>query len=87
MKRLLAWLSGIPHLYGKAIVAFCVVNMAGMGWYALRIESRTAKTPAATLGVALGAIGIELLGSFIRTISSEKANVSKSDTERSEKHE
>ena len=31
MKRLLAWLSGIPHLYGKAIVAFCVVNMAGMG--------------------------------------------------------
>lgn len=87
MKRLIRLLKKIPHLYGKAIVAFCVINMVGMGWYGLRIESRTAKSPSATLAVALVAIGIELLGSFVRTISNEKQNVPKSGTERSEKHE
>lgn len=73
----------IPHLYGKVIVALCVVNMIGMGWYGLRIESRTNKSPTATLAVAVGAIGFELLGSFVRTIANEKQVVSKSDTERS----
>ena len=61
LSRLRAWLQGIPHLFGKLVVGWCVLCGTAASAYALRILSRTGNDPAALLGVILAFFGGELL--------------------------
>lgn len=70
--RLWAWLKGIPHLFGKLVVSWCLFWLTAAGFYALRIVSRTGNDPAGTLAVIYGGLGGELLLMGMRTILSEK---------------
>lgn len=77
MKRLVKWLSEVPHLYGKLMVIWCVGGGSACCVYALRIMSRTEKDPAALLGVILAFFGGELALMFGRDAlkgKSEKKN-------------
>lgn len=67
MKRFRKWLRGIPHLFGKVMVVWCVACGTASCFYALRIMSRTDKDPAALLGVILAFFGGELALMFGRT--------------------
>ncbi len=70
--RLRAWLAGIPHLFGKLMVLWCVLYGTAASAYALRILSRTGNDPAALLGVILGFFGGELLILCLKKILGEK---------------
>lgn len=85
MKKLIAWISSIPHLFGKLIVIWCIAVGTGASAWALRILSRTGHDSAAVLGVILAFFGGELMVLCLKTIMSEKKkNVFHSDTERSD---
>lgn len=85
MKKLVTWIGSIPHLFGKAVVIWCVGFGTAASYYALRILSRTGHDSAAVLGVILAFFGGELMVLCLRTIMSEKKkDVSHSDTERSD---
>ena len=60
MKRFIGWLLGVPHLFGKVMVLWCVLFGSGCCYYSLRIMSRTGSDPAALLGVILAFLGTEL---------------------------
>ena len=60
MKKLKKWLRGIPHLFSKAVVAWCVLFGSACCAYALRIMSRTGSDSSALLGVILAFLGGEL---------------------------
>ena len=60
MRRLAKWLASVPHLFGKAMVIWCVACGSVCCVYALRILSRTGQDPAALLGVILTFFGGEL---------------------------
>lgn len=83
MKHLKDKKGTIPHLFSKLIVWWCVLFGTGACFYALRIESRTDKSPAGTLGVVLAFLGGELMLLCLRTIinDAKKKNVPKSDTQ------
>ena len=66
MKKLKEWLGGIPHLFGKLMVIWCVACGSASCFYALRILSRTDKDPTALLGVILAFFGGELALMFGR---------------------
>ena len=68
MKRLIAWISNIPHLFGKLIVIWCVAVGTGASAWALRILSRTGHDSAPVLGVILAFFGGELMVLCLRTI-------------------
>ena len=70
--RFRAWLNGIPHLFAKVTVIWCVGFATVASIYALRILSRTGNDPAALLGVILAFFGGELLILGLRTIFKEK---------------
>lgn len=61
MKKLLAWINAVPHLFGKIMVIVCIVGGSGSIAWSFRILSRTDNDPAAVLGLALGFFGGELL--------------------------
>ena len=77
----------VPHLFSKLIVWWCILFGTGACYYALRIESRTDKSPTGTLVAILGFLGGELMLLCMRTVLKERpANhnnqtVSNSDTE------
>ncbi|MGM9640556.1 MAG: hypothetical protein ACI3V3_04245 [Faecousia sp.] len=72
MRKTLAMLQNVPHLFAKVIIWFCVLFGAGCSFYALRILSRTGHDPAALLGVILAFFGGELLLLCLKTVLSEK---------------
>lgn len=80
MKKLIAKISAIPHLFGKIIVFWCVgVGTAASAW-SLRILSHTGHDPSAVLGVILAFFGGELMVLCLNTIMKEKKG-KKSDEE------
>lgn len=85
MKKLFQKIAGIPHLFGKIIVLWCVLVGTGASAWALRILSRTGHDSAALLGVILAFFGGELLVLCLKTVLNGK--VSKSDTERNSNEE
>lgn len=72
MQKLWRWFNSIPHLFGKAVVIWCILCMTGFSLYALRILSRTGHDPAALLGVILAPFGGELLMMCLRNVLSNK---------------
>ncbi len=85
MKKLIDKIRGIPHLFGKIIVFWCVGAGTVASAWALRILSRTGHDSAALLGVILAFFGGELLVLCLKTVLNGK--VSKSDTERNSNEE
>lgn len=72
MKKLIAKISAIPHLFGKIIVIWCVcIGTAASAW-SLRILSHTGHDPSAVLGVILAFFGGELMVLCMKTIFKEK---------------
>lgn len=68
MKRLADKLQGVPHLFAKCMVLWCVAcGTAACAW-SLRILSRTGRDPAALLGVILAFFGGELLLMCLKTV-------------------
>ena len=61
MRRLREWAQSVPHLFGKLVVAWCILFATGSSAYSLVILSRTGHDPAALLGVILAFFGGELL--------------------------
>ena len=72
MARLRLWAAGVPHLFGKVMVLWCVFCGTAASAYALRILSRTGHDPAALLGVILAFFGGELLIMCLKKILGEK---------------
>lgn len=68
MKKMLARLRRVPHLFAKGMVIWCVICGTAASAYALRILSRTGHDPAALLGVILGFFGGELLLMCLKTV-------------------
>lgn len=72
MKKPVAKIRAIPHLFGKVIVFWCVgVGTAASAW-SLRILSHTGHDPSALLGVILAFFGGELLVLCLKTIQTNK---------------
>lgn len=80
MKKETTKFKGIPHLFGKLIVLWCVAVATGASAWSLRILSHTGNDPSALLGVILAFFGGELMVMCLRTVL-KKEKVSKSDTE------
>ena len=72
LSRVREWFQGIPHLFGKLVVVWCVLCGTAASAYALRILSRTGNDPAALLGVILAFFGGELLILCLKKILGEK---------------
>ncbi len=70
--RLRLWAAGVPHLFGKIMVVWCVLCGTAASAYALRILSRTGHDPAALLGVILAFFGGELLIMCLKKVLGEK---------------
>lgn len=68
MKKLLGKIGGVPHLFAKGMVLWCVICGTAASAYAMRIMSRTEKDPAALLGVILAFFGGELLLMCLKTV-------------------
>ena len=68
MRKVLSVLKGIPHLFAKLMVVWCVIcGTVACGW-SLRILSRTGHDPAGVLGVILAFFGGELLLMCLKTV-------------------
>ncbi len=72
LARVRLWAAGVPHLFGKVTVIWCVLCGTAASFYALRILSRTGNDPAALLGVILGFFGGELLIMCLKKILGER---------------
>lgn len=72
LRRLREWAAGVPHLFGKAVVLWCISCGTAASAYSLRILSRTGHDPAALLGVILAFFGGELLILCLKKILGEK---------------
>lgn len=72
MKKLLASLQAVPHLFAKGMVLWCVICGTAACFWSLRILSNTGQDPAALLGVILAFFGGELLLMCLKTILNEK---------------
>ena len=71
MRKLLARLRAVPHLFGKVMVLWCVACGTAASAWALRILSRTGHDPAGLLGVILAFFGGELLILCLKKILAE----------------
>lgn len=60
MKRLMAWLATVPHLFGKLMVVWCVAAGTLCSLWALRILSRTGQDASGLLVPVLAFFGGEL---------------------------
>ncbi len=72
LTRLRLWAAGVPHLFGKIMVVWCVLCGTAASAYALRILSRTGHDPSALLGVILAFFGGELLIMCLKKVLGEK---------------
>ncbi len=72
MKKLIAKISAIPHLFGKIVVFWCVSIGTATSLWALRILSHTGHDPSAVLGVILAFFGGELMVLCMNTILKER---------------
>lgn len=72
MRKLLARLRAVPHLFGKVVVIWCVACGTAASAWALRILSRTGHDPAGLLGVILAFFGGELMIMCLRKALAEK---------------
>lgn len=63
---------GIPHLFAKIIIWYCVLFGTGCSAWALRILSRTGHDSAPVLRVILAFCGGELLLLCLKTVLKEK---------------
>ena len=79
MKKLWTWLSTVPHLYGKIIVAICIAGGSASIAWSFRILSRTDNDPTATLVAALGFFGGELMLMAGRDVFPKKTNKDKQE--------
>lgn len=68
MRALIRRLRGVPHLFSKLTVAYCVAFASVASVYALRTLARTGHDPAALLVAILGFFGGELLCLCLRSI-------------------
>lgn len=69
--RFRKWLDGIPHLFGKIMVIWCVLCGTAASAYSLRILSRTGQDPAKLLGVILAFFGGELMILCLKKVLAE----------------
>lgn len=60
MKRLMAWLATVPHLFGKLMVVWCVAAGTLCSLWALRILSHTGQDASGLLVPVLAFFGGEL---------------------------
>lgn len=60
MKRLMAWLKAVPHLFGKTMVVWCVAVATLCSLWAMRILSRTGQDASGLLTPILMFFGGEL---------------------------
>lgn len=82
IKRLLEWLSTIPHLFGKIMVIWCVLCGSAYSFYALRIVSRTGHSTSAELAIILTFFGGELFLMFGRdALAGKKKSPSQEEVE------
>jgi len=72
VRKLLARLRAVPHLFGKVVVIWCVACGTAASAWALRILSRTGHDPAGLLGVILAFFGGELMIMCLRKALAEK---------------
>ena len=72
MKKLIAKIGAIPHLFGKIIVFWCVGVATGASVWALRILSHTGHDATGLLGVILAFFGGELMVLCLKTILKDK---------------
>lgn len=79
MKKLISWISNIPHLFGKLIVIWCIAVGTGASAWALRILSRTGHDSAPVLGAILAFFGGELMVLCLNTILKERKGERKND--------
>ena len=82
MKRLLNWFLGIPHLFSKMVVAWCVYWGTHFSGKALDVMERTGMDTGTTLGVILVFFGGELALLFGRdALKGTKNKSEKKDVE------
>lgn len=84
MRKLLARLRAVPHLFGKVMVLWCVACGTAASAWALRILSRTGHDPAGLLGVILAFFGGELLIMCLKKILAEPGKGSAREKAREE---
>lgn len=82
--RLRKCLGSVPHLFGKAVVVWCVLFGTGCSVYALIILHRTGYDASALLGVILAFFGGELLILCLKKILAEKPKGEKTNENRLE---
>ena len=64
MKRILVWVSAVPHLFGKMMVVWCITAGTLCSFWALHILSRTGQDASALLAPILAFFGGELAMMF-----------------------
>lgn len=67
------WLAGIPHLFGKIMVIWCVAVGTLCSLWAIRVLSRTGQDATGLLVAILGFFGGELALMFCKNALSGKA--------------
>lgn len=72
MRKLLARLAAVPHLFGKCMVIACLLGGTGSVAWAFRILSRTDNDPTGALTSALAFFGGELMLMAGRDVFSKK---------------
>lgn len=72
MRKLVKWLAGVPHLYAKCIILWCVFWGTAFCGYAIRADAHNAVSTAASLGIAVGFLGGELLMLCVKTVFRKK---------------
>ena len=72
MKKFVRWFLQIPHLFAKLAIIYCLGYGSVMGYYAMRILSRTGNDASGTLIPILGFCGGELLLLLFKTIFDKK---------------
>jgi len=72
VKAILARLRGIPHLFGKMMVVWCVAAGSVCSLWAIRVLSRTGQDATGLLVAILGFFGGELALMFGKNALQEK---------------
>lgn len=71
-KRFKRWLHGVPHLFAKLTIIYCIACATGASAYAFRAQAAGASMEG-LLGVVLGFFGGELMLLCLKTVLKKKA--------------
>ena len=66
-KRFKRWLHGVPHLFAKTTIIYCIICATLASAYCLRAQARGAGMEG-VLGIVLGFFGGELLLLCLKTV-------------------